>query len=157
GLLAFVLAVVAGVGVWIGSWGPGDGDRAAAAGTEGGQAAPPAAGTGESSGDDAASRTEEASQTAEPEPEPEKDPVWQKDPVPNARPSDTTAVEPVDYLTGGMTPKSIMASGHGLMIANNMMYSHSSTVFDSTTREQVAVLDDAVDLAEFGVEGHPGI
>src|SRR5690606_8754817 len=54
-------------------------------------------------------------------------------------------------------PKSIMASGHGLMIANNMMYSHTSTVFDSTTREQVAVLDDAVDLSEFGVEGHPGI
>ncbi|WP_134773861.1 YncE family protein [Ornithinimicrobium flavum] len=50
-----------------------------------------------------------------------------------------------------------MASGHGLAIANNMMYSHTSTVFDVVTREQVAVLEDSVDLEAFGVEGHPGI
>ncbi|WP_149814766.1 YncE family protein [Serinicoccus marinus] len=50
-----------------------------------------------------------------------------------------------------------MASGHGLMIANNMMYSHTSTVFDSTTREQVEVLSDEVDLADYGIEGHPGL
>ncbi|RIK16214.1 MAG: hypothetical protein DCC50_05735, partial [Acidobacteria bacterium] len=98
---------------------------------------------------------EQAAETTEPTPEP--DPVWQKEPVPNELPSDTTAMEPLDYLTGGMTPKSVMASGHGLAIANNMMYSHTSTVFDTTTREQIAVLDDELDLSEFGVEGHPGI
>ncbi|WP_192498574.1 YncE family protein [Ornithinimicrobium pratense] len=83
--------------------------------------------------------------------------AWKHDPVAAEHPSDSTAMEQVDYLTGGLTPKSVMASGHGLAIANNMMYSHTSTVFDTTTREQVAVLSDSVDLAEFGVEGHPGI
>lgn len=83
--------------------------------------------------------------------------IWQREPTPVAAPSDTTSMEQVDYLTGGLTPKSVMASGHGLAIANNMMYSHTSTVFDTQTREQVAVLEDGVDLADFGVKGHPGI
>ncbi|WP_131105383.1 YncE family protein [Ornithinimicrobium sufpigmenti] len=81
---------------------------------------------------------------------------WERDPVAAEHPSDATAMERVDYLTGGLTPKSVMASGHGLAIANNMMYSHTSTVFDTTTREQLAVLSDSVDVSEFGVEGHPG-
>ncbi len=165
GLLALVLAVVTGVGVWLA--GPGSPDRPAEGG-DGGSAAVASDAAGQTQGDDAvaddavadgeaATGDAEAAEAEQETAEPEKDPVWQKDPVPNELPSDTTALEQVDYLTGGMTPKSIMASNHGLMIANNMMYSHSSTVFDSTTREQVAVLDDAVDLAEFGVEGHPGI
>ena len=89
--------------------------------------------------------------------EPEEPEIWQQEPTAAELPSDTTAMEQVDYLTGGLTPKSVMASGHGLMIANNMMYSHTSTVFDSTTREQIEVLDDELDLSEFGIEGHPGI
>src|SRR5690606_25922057 len=167
---ALVLAVVTGLGVWVGSWGGTDGDRAVAVGTDDAPAAvsptePGGEGgnddngdsggaddggdaQGDAAGDDGSEEDEGAQEEAA---------IWQRDPVPNELPSDTTALEPVDYLTGGMTPKSIMASGHGLMIANNMMYSHTSTVFDSTTREQVAVLDDAVDLSEFGVEGHPGV
>ena len=89
--------------------------------------------------------------------EDDADQVWQREAAAAEHASDTTALEQVDYLTGGLTPKSVMASGHGLMIANNMMYSHTSTVFDSTTREQVEVLDDGVDLAAFGIEGHPGV
>ncbi|WP_238335890.1 YncE family protein [Serinicoccus kebangsaanensis] len=83
--------------------------------------------------------------------------VWQREPVPGEHASDLTALEQVDYLTGGLTPKSVMSSGRGLMIANNMMYSHTSTVFDSTSREQLEVLDDAVELSQFGIEGHPGL
>lgn len=75
---------------------------------------------------------------------------------PPAQPSAETGMERVDYLTGGITPKSVVASGHGLVIANNMMYSHTSTVYDAETRELVAELSDAVDLADLGVEGHPG-
>lgn len=101
-----------------------------------------AAATTEDETEEAAEETEEA--------------VWARQPTAAEHPSDTTAMEQVDYLTGGLTPKSVMASGHGLAIANNMMYSHTSTVFDVQTREQVAVLEDSVDLADFGVEGHPG-
>lgn len=82
--------------------------------------------------------------------------IWQRPAAQAQHASELTAMERVDYLTGGLTPKSVMASGHGLAIANNMMYSHTSTVFDTVAREQVEVLSDAVDLAEFGIEGHPG-
>jgi DNA-binding beta-propeller fold protein YncE len=102
--------------------------------------------------DAAASSPEKADDEAEQSAAP-----WQRPPAEAAHPSDATAMEQVDYLTGGLTPKSVMASGHGLAIANNMMYSHTSTVFDVVTREQVAVLEDSVDLEAFGVEGHPGI
>jgi DNA-binding beta-propeller fold protein YncE len=103
----------------------------------------------EEAGEQAGAATQEESEQAAPD--------WLREPVPAEHPSDTTAMERLDYLTGGLTPKSVMASGHGLAIANNMMYSHTSTVFDTTTREQVEVLSDSVDMAEFGIEGHPGI
>lgn len=81
---------------------------------------------------------------------------WQQEPGAQQHPSDETAMTQLDYLTEG-TPKSVVASGHGLMITNNMMYSHTSTVFDSSSREVLTRLDDALDLAEFGIEGHPGV
>ncbi len=71
--------------------------------------------------------------------------------------SDQSRMERIDYITGDITPKSVVASGAGLVIANNMMYRHSSTVYDSTTRELVATLDDSIDLADFDLPGHPGI
>ncbi len=153
GVLALVLAVVTGLGVWLnGGWRTGD-DKAVAAGTQPADVAPTAAqDEDQAAATSAGPSAAETSATVTEEPE-----IWQREPVPNELPSDTTALEPLDYLTGGMTPKSVMASNHGLAIANNMMYSHTSTVFDTTTREQVAVLDDELDLSEFGVEGHPGI
>ena len=114
-----------------------------------------AEGTGSAA--DPAESTQDAGQDEAQDDEDAPELPWQREPVAAEHASDTTAMERVDYLTGGMTPKSVMASGHGLAIANNMMYSHTSTVFDTTTREQVAVLSDSVDLAEFGVEGHPGL
>jgi YVTN family beta-propeller protein len=76
--------------------------------------------------------------------------------VEQALPSDESTLERSDYITGGITPKSVVASGDGLVIANNMMYSHTSTVYDATSHELVATLSDAVNLEDFGVEGHPG-
>lgn len=75
---------------------------------------------------------------------------------PPAIPSAQSRMAKIDYLTGDITPKSVVASGAGLVIANNMMYSHTSTVYDSRTRELVETLDDGLDLADFGLEGHPG-
>ncbi|MGB3763467.1 MAG: YncE family protein, partial [Ornithinimicrobium sp.] len=72
-------------------------------------------------------------------------------------PSDQSRMEQVDYITGAITPKSVVASGAGLVIANNMMYSHTSTVYDSTTHELVETLDDSLDLADYDLPGHPGI
>ena len=109
-------------------------------------------GEGEGDGGQEADSAQEDAETAAQEPG-----EWQREPVPGEHASELTALKQVDYLTGGLTPKSVMASGHGLMIANNMMYSHTSTVFDSTTREQVEVLSDEVDLADYGIEGHPGL
>ena len=80
--------------------------------------------------------------------------------APPAIPSAESFMERIDYITGTaespITPKSVVASGAGLVIANNMMYSHTSTVYDAQTRELVATLSDEIVPADFGVEGHPG-
>jgi YVTN family beta-propeller protein len=58
-------------------------------------------------------------------------------------------------ITGDISPKSVVASGHGLVIAQNMMYTHSVTAYRATG-ELAATIPDAVDLAAFGIDGHPG-
>ncbi len=76
---------------------------------------------------------------------------------PPSIPSAQSRMERIDYITGEITPKSVVASGSGLVIANNMMYSHSSTIYDSESRELVQTLDDGLDLSEFDLPGYPGI
>jgi YVTN family beta-propeller protein len=49
-----------------------------------------------------------------------------------------------------LQPKSIVHSGSGLFFAQNMMYRHNVAVFDRAGNE-VARIDDTVDLAAFGV------
>ncbi|USQ78815.1 YncE family protein [Ornithinimicrobium faecis] len=75
-------------------------------------------------------------------------------------PSDTSFMERIDYITGTdedpITPKSVVASGAGLVVANNMMYSHSSTFYDAESREVAATLSDEIVPEDFGVEDHPG-
>lgn len=100
--------------------------------------------------DTEAEDTEPSETGAEAPPEP--DPVVGPPPIP----SQDSRMERIDYLTGGITPKSVVASGGGLVIANNMMYSHTSTVYDAQTREVVTTLSDEVDLGEFGIDGHEG-
>ncbi|WP_265444710.1 YncE family protein [Flexivirga meconopsidis] len=72
-------------------------------------------------------------------------------------PSSGTALQRIDRFTGGITPKSVDASQHGLVIANNMMYSHTVALYDSRSRKLLKKLPDSVDLAKFGISGHPGI
>jgi YVTN family beta-propeller protein len=59
-------------------------------------------------------------------------------------------------ITGDISPKSVVASGHGVVFAQNMMYTHSVTAYaaDGTL---LATIPDAVDLSAFGVAGHPGV
>jgi len=60
-------------------------------------------------------------------------------------------------ITGQISPKSVAASGNGLVTAQNMMYTHTITVYDARTMKLKATIPDAVNLARFGVKGHPGI
>lgn len=62
----------------------------------------------------------------------------------------------INTITGNIAPKSVVATGTGLVFAQNMMYRHSMTVYDSTGVLQ-ATIDDAVDLTALGIPGHPGI
>ncbi|MEO7070479.1 MAG: YncE family protein [Nostocoides sp.] len=70
-------------------------------------------------------------------------------------PSATTRLVRVDRLTGGLSPKSVVASVSGQVFAQNMMYTHTITVF-SADRKRLATIDDGVELAAYGVTGHPG-
>jgi YVTN family beta-propeller protein len=51
-----------------------------------------------------------------------------------------------------LQPKSIVASGTGIFVAQNMMYRHNVMVFDRAGNV-LATIDDTVDLAAFGIEG----
>lgn len=91
---------------------------------------------------------------------------------PGARPAETTTTEPPGTTTttmalpapsderlltantvitdGPLTPKSVEVSAGGLFFANNMMYSHTVTVYDRSF-QLVKVIDDSVDLADWGL------
>lgn len=57
-----------------------------------------------------------------------------------------------EVLTGNISPKSVAASGTGYVTAQNMMYSHSITVYDANRVKLVKTIADSVDLAKLG---HP--
>ena len=71
-------------------------------------------------------------------------------------PADDFRLVPVRTITGAISPKSVAASGTGLVFAQNMMYQHSVTVYDRDGTLQ-RTIPDGVDLARFGISGHPGI
>lgn len=58
-------------------------------------------------------------------------------------------------ITGGLTPKSVVASPGGLVLAQNMMYTHTVTAYRADGA-RVRTIPDAVRLSDFGVEGHAG-
>jgi YVTN family beta-propeller protein len=72
-------------------------------------------------------------------------------------PSSKTRLRYVKTVTGHISPKSVVSSGHGLVFAQNMMYTHTVTVYNSRTRRLVKTISDAVNLSRFGVKGHPGV
>ncbi len=70
--------------------------------------------------------------------------------------SGQTGLVRVQRLGGDrMSPKSIVASRDGVLFAQNMMYRHSISVFNADGA-LVRTIPDSVDLASFGVDGHPG-
>lgn len=111
---------------------------------------------------------EPAPTTGEDEPAdsvPEPPPVDPEIPAPELAPdraqgepgsSGQTGLVRVQRLGGeSMAPKSIVASEHGVLFAQNMMYRHSISVFDADGA-LVKTISDSVDLSRYGIDGHPG-
>jgi DNA-binding beta-propeller fold protein YncE len=73
-----------------------------------------------------------------------------------AKPSSRTTLRLRETLGGDITPKSVASSGTGLVFAQNMMYRHSVTVYDSRKLELEKTISDAVELADFGYERFAG-
>jgi YVTN family beta-propeller protein len=73
-----------------------------------------------------------------------------------AVPSSDAPLKVLRTVGTNISPKSVVASGRGLVFAQNMMYKHSVTVYDRNG-ELVKTIPDTVDLSQYGVTGHPGI
>ncbi len=61
----------------------------------------------------------------------------------------------VQRISGELSPKSVVASKKGQVFAQNMMYTHTMSVFTADGALQKTI-DDTVELAEYGIDGHPG-
>ncbi len=72
-------------------------------------------------------------------------------------PAQDFTLTPVTTIGGPISPKSVTATGTGLVFAQNMMYRHTLTVYNADSGALVKTIPDSVDLAQFGISGHPGI
>lgn len=66
-------------------------------------------------------------------------------------PADTLTMKKLKQISGKISPKSVVASGHGLVTAQNMMYTHTVTAYDSDGN-LVATVPDSVTLSDFGID-----
>ena len=64
--------------------------------------------------------------------------------------------ERVERITGGLTPKSVVASGDGLVVAQNMIYTHTVSAYSSDA-DLLQTIDDAVRPSDFGYEEWDGV
>ena len=71
-------------------------------------------------------------------------------PVTTLPPSNELELVKVGTIGGDIAPKSVVATGHGLVFAQNMMYRHTVTVYDEE-RRLVATIPDTVVLGDFGL------
>ncbi len=58
-------------------------------------------------------------------------------------------------IPGKISPKSIVHSGHGLFFAQNMMYSHTITVYNRSF-QLVKTIPDTVKMSHFNITGYTG-
>ncbi len=77
-------------------------------------------------------------------------------PPAGAPPTDTTTLVLRSTITGPIAPKSVTATGTGLVFAQNMMYRHTVTVYDPDGR-LVRTIPDAVSLADLGYPDRQGV
>ena len=62
----------------------------------------------------------------------------------------------VTTIGGHISPKSVDASGTGLVFAQNMIYTHTVTVYNDRDYRLVATIPDAVTLRKWGYPQYPG-
>lgn len=109
-------------------------------------------GTGDGSGDPEPAETTTTTVPVEVEAPPLEPTAAQGGPASAGR----TSLVRVQILGGEqMSPKSVVASEQGILFAQNMMYRHSISVFRADGA-LVRTIPDSVDLAEYGISGHPG-
>ena len=71
-------------------------------------------------------------------------------------PTGALKLRKVRAISGKISPKSVAASGRGLVFAQNMIYNHSVTVYDDSGA-LVKTIADGVDLSRFGANAPPGV
>jgi YVTN family beta-propeller protein len=76
--------------------------------------------------------------------------------VPPGPPSDQRRLSLLKTISGHISPKSVDSSDTGLVFAQNMMYTHTVTVYNSHG-SLVKTIPDTVEMSRFGIPGHPGI
>jgi YVTN family beta-propeller protein len=76
--------------------------------------------------------------------------------VPASPPSARLRLRYVTTIGGHISPKSVDASGNGLVFAQNMIYTHTVTVYSDRTYHLVATIPDAVELRHWGYSRYPG-
>jgi len=69
-------------------------------------------------------------------------------------PAETLTMKKFTQISGDISPKSVVASGHGVVTAQNMMYTHTVTAYDSDGN-LIATVPDSVTLTDFGID-RPG-
>lgn len=76
--------------------------------------------------------------------------------APNISLSSSTRLVLVKTITGAITPKSVRSSKFGIVSAQNMMYRHSVTIYNSDTFALIKTIPDIVQLSSFGLKGYVG-
>lgn len=71
--------------------------------------------------------------------------------IPPRPPADTLTMEKLTRITGDLSPKSVVASGTGVVTAQNMMYRHTVTAYDADGN-LLATVPDTVTLSDFGID-----
>jgi YVTN family beta-propeller protein len=71
--------------------------------------------------------------------------------TPPRPPAETLVMQRFRQVGGDISPKSVVASGTGLVTAQNMMYTHTVTAYDADGN-LVATVPDTVTLSEFGID-----
>ena len=100
--------------------------------------------------------TTPATATAEPPPPTTSAPAVEvADKPKRAKPSDRGELALRETIGGEISPKSVVASGTGRFVAQNMMYRHTVTVYDRSGK-LVATIPDTVDWRKLGYPKYAG-